>query len=143
MRVAAGIKENMNDLSIGNWNQRMELSQMTLGFKYLIVNVFQAKDLFANDLQSSNTYCKVRCYDSEAITSNIEQTFNPIWYQRLVLKVPYFKDKVLPPIIIQLFDKYSIFSADSFVGGCVINQNLVEGTYIPYFEWSSLEMPQP
>lgn len=62
MRCAIGLAENMQDLSIGGWN--VNVNNEIKAYKYLIVNVFQAKDVFAVDSSNCGLYLKVRCYNS-------------------------------------------------------------------------------
>ena len=91
------------------------------GYKYLIVNVFQATDVFAVDSSNCGLLLKVRCYNATAESEVAINSRNPIWDNRLVLKIPLFDDMLLPPLIITLLDRQSAFFKDDFIGGAIIN----------------------
>ena len=70
------------------------------GYKTLIVNVFQARELIQGDSDGSDSYLRIQCYGAVENTKEISKNCNPIWYERKVLRVPYFEDRMLPPILI-------------------------------------------
>lgn len=140
MRCSIGSAENMRDLSIGDWDK--PIKEVSSKYRLLIVNVFQAMELFSVDNESCSIYATIKCYHGVTQTVSIKNCRNPIWNQRIPIKVPVFDDGILPPIIIQLYDDNSIFSSADFLGGQIIT-NVKEFEDRPSFAWNTTDMPKP
>lgn len=70
----------------------------------LFINLYQGKSILSGDEDgSSDPFVKAIFYGSAKESKVIDDTLNPIWYQRLELPAKIF-EKEVPPIILKVYD---------------------------------------
>ncbi|KAL4493478.1 hypothetical protein ABPG72_007486 [Tetrahymena utriculariae] len=119
-RTLAGFKQG----SLKDRKKDIKTSKEDLKEGILKVLLVRAKDLRGDDaIDSSDPYVilKYQNYDKviEAKSKVKKYTVNPAWYQILQLKISFYKDGIVPPLKVEIWDQDKI--SDDSLGECVID----------------------
>jgi len=87
-------------------------------------NIFQGRNLPAGDDDGrSDPFCKIRLDGDEIQTNVIENTINPVWYERQILAVSFDEISQASKICMQIFDSDddAPFDSDDLLGVAYID----------------------
>lgn len=120
----------------------------------LISNIYHCKDLIPSDNEgTSDPFITISYHGIENSTNVIDQTLNPVWNERLNLKIPIIIKESGPDyeearILIKIFDKDSIklldtqvYSKDEFLGAGVIE--VLEAKKAGFLVFNNKTIPNP
>jgi hypothetical protein len=102
IKIFVGVYNETNNIKREPFES--DIGRSYVGEGKLFVNLYQGKSILSGDEDgSSDPFVKAIFYGSAKESKVIEDTLNPIWYQRLELPAKIFQ-KEIPPIILKVYD---------------------------------------
>ena len=152
MRIGIVFEEILVNEVLNAWNKDFKKPEIKPGI--LITNINHCKGLSPSDNEGTSDPFVVVSYHGNEISSEVvEQTLNPVWNQRVFLKIPIFINDGKTcyddaTILLKIFDKDSIkvldtevYSSDEFLGAALIQVN--QAREAGYLTLNSDAIPDP
>jgi hypothetical protein len=122
------------NLPLYGWDRPIQKKQARTGWK-IHCNIYQAKDLIAGDSSGvSDPFLSFYVMGTEAKTSVIQETLNPVWNERLEFIANFDDLDDAPPLILTMWD-YDGANDHDFIGSSILP---IEPTHL-----NPQEVPKP